>query len=293
MLGLNPNLKKAALQRVAFFFLIMIQMGAAPKVAVGKSPITRAQEFLVNRNRQSAISVLQQARNSNLKAEEKEELNEALKDVATRFLTDKGQRSFELGISQLPLQANSALTHLREAEALEDGNFQILEAMLRASLAAEDCKAALKLLPKLTPLSAVMPQILELELQAYWCLERNEDVELLLKRKALESKLSLTMQKVASAWLKWKNQESDKAIAGLREAAASDAKNPAILYWLWRIEKEQEMDAQAAALAFSKRCRGYEAEFRRHSSSMIEMCLHLPAVEAYLKAKGAENPDAN
>lgn len=259
----------------------------------GKIAMARAQELFLNKNRQGAVKILLDARPSTtIKTTDREELNEAIKETATRFLTDKGQRSFELGISELPLQSQMALTHFREAQTLEDGNTQISEAIVRGLLAADDCKGAQKEMATLLPYNAIFAQIIELEVQLAWCLEDVAEVEALTKRKPLDQKLNSNVLKVASAWLKWRQNENDKAMVLLREAVAADSKNPAVLYWLWKIEKDQDLDAQAAATAFAKRCRNSEAAFRRRSSPMIEMCLHLSEVEAYLKAKGAESADA-
>ena len=272
----------------AFSFL------GSPKcfAAGGKEAIARAQELFLNKNRQAAVKVLLQARTAGgMKATEREELNESLKESATRFLTDKGQRSFELGISELPMQATIALTHFREAQTFEDGNVQIKEALVRGLMAAEDCKSARKEMEQLAPLASALPQLVELELEVAWCLDDVTEVENLIKRKASEQKPSPQLLKLATAWLKWRQNEAERSILLLREVIAVESKNPAALYWLWVIQKEQNLDAQAAATAFSKRCRNHEVEFRRRSSPMIEMCLHLNEVEAYLKTKGAENAD--
>jgi hypothetical protein len=289
---LNTRAAFLTLGGVALSFLINTNIWAA-KVSTTKEAVARAQELFLHKNRQAALKILLQARQTNApsKGPERDELNEAFKDAATRFLTDKGQRSFELGISQLPAHSSSALTHLREAEATEDGNAQVQEAIVRSQIAAEDCKGAAKTLQELKDFAIALPQIPELELQVGWCTEDLSGVELLIKRKAPETKLTVSLSKVANAWVKWRQSEPEKALSLLREVVATDSRNPAVLYWLWKIEAAQDQDAQAAAAAFAKRCRNHEAEFRRRSSSMIEMCLHITEVEAYLKSKGAENPD--
>ncbi|MGE0762909.1 MAG: tetratricopeptide repeat protein [Bdellovibrionales bacterium] len=290
---------RATIQWVALFLFLKAPFAMAkPPVPPAKAPdfkdvLAQAQELLLNKKRNEALQKLQQLRAQNsLKPTEREELNEATKEIATRFLTDKGQRSYELGLSRLPAQAATALTHLRAAELLEDGNAQIQEAVVRALLANEDCKTAAKEAAVLQSLSAVFSQLQELQMQIAWCLDDAAEVESLLKRKAAENRLTPHLQKLAAAWLKWRQKDPERAVTLLREVVATDPKNPAALYWLWRVQKEQDLDAQAAAAAFTKRCRLYEVEFRRRTSPMIEMCLHFNEVEAYLKAKGAEGADA-
>ena len=267
-------------------------VGAAdPRPAAFKEPIEKVQSLLLNRKRIEALNRLTEIKP--LKAAEKKEWAELAFDVATRFLTDKGQRSFELGQSQIPGQGASAIKHLMEAKALEEGNYQIEVAIARVHIAQEDCAAAKATLEALNSEVAMAAEIHELLLQSAWCLEDQLMADNLIRKKTVDTKLSLALIRTHQAWVKWRQKEPERALALLKEAISQDPRNPAVLYWLWRVEKDQELEAEAVAQVFVKRCRGRDADIRRRTFSMVEFCLRLMEVEAYLKGKGADTQDGN
>jgi hypothetical protein len=149
------------------------------------------------------------------------------------------------------------------------------------------------MLEPLLPELAMGAEIQELMLQAAWCLEDQTLADAITRKKLNDVKLSPALVKANQGWAKWKLKEPDKALSFLKEAIAAEPRNPAVLYWLWRIQKEQDLNGEPAAQAFANRCRAREADIRRRTFSMVEFCLRLAEVEAYLKGKGAETQDAN
>lgn len=284
-------MKRAVLTTALFIFSASGNSSAKPNAAY--AAIEKAQSLLLHRKRQEALTALADIKNSPLTPGEKKELAEFAQEAATRFLTDKGQRSFELGQSQIPFQAANALKHLKEAQALEDGNYQIEVALARVNLIQEECTAAKTILEPLFPELAMGAEIQELLLQVAWCLEDQTLAEAVTRKKSNEVKLSPALVKANQGWMKWKLKEPEKALNFLKEAVAAEPRNPAVLYWLWRIQKDQDLSGEPAAQAFANRCRAREADIRRRTFTMVEFCLRLAEVEAYLKGKGAETQDAN
>lgn len=278
---------------MAALFLFMTAGPATAKPTPFTAAMEKAQNLLFHRKRQEAIKVLVNLREGHLAGPEKREFAELSQEVATRFLTDKGQRSFELGQSQIPLQAASALKHLKEAQALEEGNYQIEVAMARIHLIQEDCATAKTILEPLHAELAMGQEILELLLQAAWCLEDQALADSTVRRRGPEAKLSAALIKANQGWAKWKQKEPERALSLLKDAVGAEAQNPATLYWLWKIQKERDLNAESAAQAFTNRCQAREVDIRRRTFSMVEFCLRLAEVEAYLKGKGAETADGN
>jgi hypothetical protein len=256
--------------------------------------LAKAQGLLVSRQRREALKELTQSKDLiGLKPAAKKEITEAIREAAVRFLTDKGQRSFELGQSQIPLQAANSLKHLREAQKLEDGNYQVELAVARVHIVRDDCAAAKVLLGQLDPEVALATEIVELQLITAWCLEDDVQAESLIRKKPVDAKIATGLVRTNQAWLKWRQKDPEKALGLAKEAISLDAQNPATLYWFWRIQKENDLNASAVAQAFVKRCQGREVDIRRRSFSMVEFCLRLPEVEAYLKGQGADSQDGN
>ncbi len=258
--------------------------------------LERAQDLFVHKRRKEALRLLLDSKSLlSGKAAEREAVRDGIVDVATRFLTDKGQKAFELGQSQLPAQAGLALASLREAESLEDGNLQVGLAMIRAHLVSDDCRAAKKVLDAHAELIPYLMELQEVEIQLAWCLEDSSTAEIVGRRKLSEQKLSSANLKINSAWLKWNKSDLDKAAQLAKEAVQMEPQNPAVLYWLWKIQKERDMveESIAPAQALVQTCRAKEPNVRRRSGTMIEMCLRSSEVEAYLKAKGVESNEGS
>ncbi len=266
-------------------------VNAIVKKSAFNDAIEKVQSLLLNKKRVEAIKFLIEIKPT--KAAEKKEWAEVSQDVATRFLTDKGQRSFELGQSQIPAQGANALKHLNEAKALEEGNYEVEVAIARVHLIQDDCKSAKTVLGALNPEMAMASEIQELLLQVVWCLDDQTEAEVIARKKGSDVKIPQVLMRTNQAWLKWKLKEPDRALSLLREAVTQDPQNPAILYWLWRVEKDQDLDAEPVAQVFVKRCRARDADIRRRTFSMVEFCLRLTEVEAYLKGKGADTQDGN
>jgi hypothetical protein len=279
------SLKKAVSIGAAFFISI------AAHAATVSDEIAKSHELLLNKDRIKAIENLRRYRSlqgQNLKANEKTELNEALVEISTRFLSDKGQRLYELGLSKLPSQPAEAISTLKLAEKEENGNIQIALSLARAQFIAEDCQAAKKTLIPLLEGAALTGETHELLLLVYFCLDDAEAIEALLKKKTNEFRMPPLELKLAQGWLRRRAKEYERARSFLREAHQIDGQNPAVLYWTWRIEKDLSLDTQPAGDSYVTRCRGKEADVRRHLAPMIEGCLKLSEVEADLKQRASE-----
>lgn len=281
---------------VALLLLVSAAWAETKVKEPSSNVLARAQDLFVHKRRKEALRLLLDAKALvSGKATEKEAIKEGIIDVATRFLTDKGQKAFELGQSQLPAQASLALASLREAEGQEDGNLQIGLAIIRTYLVNDDCRAAKKVFDAFIELVPFSTELQEVELQLAWCLEDLTLCEGAGRRKTAEQKLSATNLKVNSAFLKWNKGELEKAAQTAKEAVALEPQNPAALYWLWKIQKDRELleETMPPAQAFVQTCRAKEPNVRRRSGTMIEMCLRSSEVEAYLKSKGVENNEGS
>lgn len=293
-----PNRRSISIYGAASFLvaLLISDVGAwaADKAQPPSQVVRRAQDLALHHRRKEALKLLEENLLLALaKTSERESLRETLADLANRFISDKGQRGFELGQSLLPAQPAQALHHFQEAEKLEDGNLQVALGMVRAHLAADDCRAAEASLEGLEHLYSVSAALQELAIEVAWCREDQSKVEALIKVAPGDQRLSAATIKTANAWIKWMSSDAVKAASLIREAVAADPQNPAALYWLWRVEKDTDRDPDEvtvpAAQAFLQRCRGKEREIRRRQAALIEMCLRVAEVEAYLKTRPTEN----
>jgi hypothetical protein len=257
---------------VALAFFVSTTNGASTEI------ISRAQKLLLEKKRTEAIALLTSVPPT------KTENIEALKEVAERFLTDKGQRSYELGLSQLPRNLAIAEKHFQAAQEMENGNLLVELGLIRNHIFQDQCQLARQRITGIKALQIISPTLVELELQIQWCLEDIQSIP--------SPRLSGALQKIHQAWLKWRNKEFDLAYKLAKDAIALEPKNPAVLFWLWKVQKDLNTSALATAEAFVDRCRSGDAEIRRRASSMIEFCLRSSEVESYLNSLGRDNQNA-
>lgn len=253
------------------------------------SPFLQAQDLLLKKKRQLAVKLLLKAQPPMSRPKDREVWLETLTDISTRFLTDQGLKSYELGTSQVPRNLKIAENHFHEAESVEDENLDVQLALARVQLMSEECQKSKLILLNIKALSMIRLQINELLLQVDLCLKDEPSVETFLKRKMMDSKLESITNKVAQGWLKLQAKDFLKAQSHLKEALNSEPSHVGALYWLYVTQRELDNEEFSAAEAFQRNCRNFEEDIRRRNRPMIEYCLHLPEVEAYLKANKKEN----
>ena len=114
---------------MSWLSLFLLSLWAADPVS---SAIDQAQGLALKNDRQGAARVLSQALESTRPPlRGRARLIEALDSVSKVFITDKGQKLFEAGQSTIFENPDGALSQLREAQALEDGNVLIQNSIAR------------------------------------------------------------------------------------------------------------------------------------------------------------------
>lgn len=275
-------LNEAATLVVALFFAFPIN-GLAKNLKL-KEVLGRAQQKFLARQRVGALRILREIGVESLGPTEKEEWLEAEKVMATRFFSDKGQKLYEQGLSQLMDQPQLALGSLNEAQKIEQSHVLVAIAQIRAKYATEDCSAAKKILDdEDVPFQVLGSESAELRLLVGICLKDSAVVEALLKRNSSENPLSAVMQKLAAAWLKYLEEESEKAEALLKEARALESQNLAVLYFGAKWPLGSNMKSKDEGEKFLQRCKDFAQSVRRRTISMAELCYRRAEIENELK----------
>jgi hypothetical protein len=105
-------------------------------------PLAKARELLLQKDRVAAAQVLQTAIGESKRDGERNELIRELQNIGNLFLTEEGQKSFELAESLLYSAAGGVEGRYEEALTKEPGNVQVLLGLARAKLAKNDCSGA-------------------------------------------------------------------------------------------------------------------------------------------------------
>ncbi len=132
--------------------------------------IEQSQKFMLEKNRQKALQVLNQSLEGlPQKSRSRARLLESVQQLSSTFFTDKGQRLFEAAQSSVFENPEVGMARYREALALEDNNLLVLMALAHAQLAKQDCSGALQTLGLARQLTAHLQEPQLLEMQAYIC----------------------------------------------------------------------------------------------------------------------------
>ncbi len=283
---------RANFRASAFAFALSLSLSAAfagEKNHPENIAISSAQELFLKKKRQLALRLLLKSPPQLSQSKMREGWQSVAQDMATRFFTDQGQKSYELGVSQLPRNLRTAEAHFKEAKEIEDGNLDVDLGLLRAQIMSEECQNAKITLLAVKPLILIAPQISDYEVQIAICLKDEALIEVFLKRKIVDAKIDSPLNRLATGWLKLQAKDLIRAQTAFKDLIGLEPTNPAALYWLFVTQRELEANAVAAAEAFSKNCRNFEEDIRRRKRPLIEYCLHLPEIEAYLKSNKSEN----
>ena len=280
--------KRAVLLRVA---LSLLSFSASAKTGVTQT-IEQAQAMLVQNHRIEALNHLSTAlAASGLLPADRRRLLEVQEQIATRFVTDAGQKVFELAQTQLFANPQQALRRLKEAEALEPGNLAIGLATVRAHLLREACDDAQKAIDDLQVLKITNNSVAELTLSALNCSEKYDELAKVLTRFSVSLKGSAALIKLTQARSQLKNGETQKALDLLREGLVLDTQFPLNLYWFWKVSQKLGEEADGRAEEYVRLCKSPTPQLRRKYLNSPEICLRITEVEAYLKTRPAETSE--
>lgn len=251
--------------------------------------IAKAQRLFLNSKRSLATQVLRDALlKEKTGTPTHKELSDTLREMSMRFLTDRGQKLFELGETLSQQNPKGAADRYREALAVEDNNTQALLALGLVLLAQQKCEEAEK------PLNDAI-----LEYPGYWeaqlllaptllCLERTQEFSTQLSK--LEK-----MEGVPKWWVKYYrarflfNEEQPLAAKALFENIRTEEKSfPESYYWIWSLEKDSVPPLQSSAQRYVRICKNLSSKIRGQFKYEPNLCRETEKVDVWLKAHSAQ-----
>lgn len=270
--------------KALFLFLCLAIKGVA--AGAEQPAITKAQKLFLESNRSKATLVLREAM-----LKEKpgtpayRELSDALKELSARFLTDRGQKLFELGETLSLQNPKGAADRYRDALTVEDKNTQVLLALSIALLAQQKCGEAEK-----TLMDAVHENPNNWEAQlllapTLLCLERGPEVsEQLARMEKIEA--------IPKWWLKYfrarylLSEEQPLAARASLESVRSEEKSfPESYYYLWSAEKETLPPPLLMAQKYVGFCKNLSTKARAQFKFEPNLCRETEKVDVWLKSQ--------
>lgn len=269
------------------FFLIFVftVANAAPAV------VSEARDKLVReKNRQAATELLVRSIHSEKGKPEQQELLKELDKLSTVFLSNEGQRLFELAESIRHAGQPGYTVKYEEALKLEDANWSVLLGHALGLLREQNCRAAEEVLNLARKIHPYKSETRLLLFRAQVCRE-----EPLLTIKIV-SEASIDKGLILYKWIvlaqkSYVDGRHEEALRYAREAIKTDEKFPTGYYWAWKAlsndtEAKSGLDEAQRYLSL---CKGLSPALRRKYNLEPLLCVDLDAVESYIKKGESRN----
>ncbi len=238
--------------------------------------ITQARELLLKKDRVGAAQILVEALSKST-GSAKIEIAQELGRLTTVFMTEQGQKNYELAESMLYEAQSSAEAKYEESLVLEPGNVQVLLGLVRAKLAAGECSAAQETLNEIEKISPISPEQKIFHYKTVLCLKKpliavendpafKGDLKVALKLVQIESLYS--MQKIK------------EALAHLKDIHLSPL--PEVSYWQYKLHENEPALGIEAAQKYADACKSISPAMRRQFKIEPRLCKKTEEVEEYI-----------
>lgn len=264
-----------------FILLVLAVLAAAVAGAQDTpKPVARAREKLMQKDRLAAAKTLLAAINDNKREAERSELLKELKNISGVFLTDDGQKSYEMAESLLYSASPGAEAKYEEALAREPYNLQVLLGLARARMAAGDCAGAEKALTEAENVNPYSPERKLLWARANYCLRKvfrkSDDPQspelkpyfLLLQARAL-----VEDQKYREA----------QALLFKDAKELADWDMPEVYFWRYKSLAAASAEAIDHAQKYVDQCKALNSVVRRKFRWEPALCAHDRETEEFIK----------
>ena len=282
-------LKRAALIAALSFSTAAFAQLNSPARESAKDIVEKAQNLLLQRDRQQALHILSGAIRREKQKPQLQELVTALDGVATYFLSDRSQQTYEAAISLRRSDIVQAQQRLQEALLMEPDNLLLVVENARLSIARRECKQAIQLLRAWKTKFADHALLTLTQAQAEACLVNLEPTGL--KQAILFAKTNTEFT------LFWWSIVADISVSTndqgrLKEAHSYLAKNhpdyPEIDYWAAQLESKNSKKSTILK-KYLMTCKNISAAtFRRYMIDPM-ICRRVAEDEADQKVPHATN----
>jgi predicted Zn-dependent protease len=261
--------------------------GAADGVSAA---IEKAQGLALKKNRREAAQILRnEITNLPANSKNRPKLIEALAQITTIFLTDKGQRTFETGQSIMFDNPDLAMGRFNEALAMEDGNISVLQNIARLQMTKLDCEGARSTIDNARAINPYFAELALLEARDLLCLKDYEVFRE--KMKALPAPLtgwdaSFSQYLLAQDFLEQNMYK--KALELLTKVSEEQGKFPEVYYYLWKAGAGLNRDTEAWKLRYASLCKSIGPKEKKQFAQEPRLCVNLKEVEDELAKDSGE-----
>lgn len=255
--------------------LALITMAISSALAAPKA-ITSARELLLKKDRVGASQILVEAFGK-ASGPGKVEIARELERLTSVFLTEQGQKNFELAESMLYEAQSGAEAKYEEALVLEPGNVQVLMGLVRAKMTAGDCAGAEESLNEVEKINPILPEKKIFRYKTALCLKKplvgvendpafKGDLKVALKLVQIENLFNI--------------QKIKEALAHLKEIQSNPL--PEVSYWQYKLHENEPALGSEAAQKYADACKSISPSMRRQFKLEPRLCKKTEEVEEYI-----------
>ncbi len=253
--------------------------------------VVEARREMIDGHRMKAIKILTAAILKEKSVAMIKELQTERDHLAQIFLTNEGQKKYELAESSRNSGGSGFLTFYRQAMQLEPGNTRVMAGYVLGLLTAKDCGEALTIISQIQGIDPSMAELRYLKFRAELCsnpsaLTAKDDTRL------AQSSLSPLYINIARAQEEYLRGNMKSALRFAREAMKIDSKFPQSYYWAFKVLSKDGRGVDEAQ-RFLYLCRGVNAEVRRHYTYEPRLCTQTDEVEQALKTEEAKKNETD
>ena len=288
-------MRAAIMQKFQIFLVIL-----TASLAIGSKPATTptaaatrvaraialAHQKLLDGHRLSAIKILQAAIVTAKKQAFTAQLQAEITRLSGVFLTNDGQRKFELAESERHSGGSEFLSKYEDALRLEPGNTRVMAGYILGLIAKNDCQKALAIAAKIRLIDPNMPELIYLTFRAQLCANPSALTE---KNDAdLDSDKALALyRKNVRAQEEYLRGNYEKAAGFARAAMKIDDKFPQSYYWAFKAAQPGGGGVDDAE-RFLYLCKGINAETRRRYNYEPLLCAQADEAEQFVQKTEAK-----
>lgn len=285
----SQNLLKATLIGVAFCF-VFPALSEFPDLPAS---IKQARESLMNGKRKKALSMINYMITSEENTGKNQEFIEEGRRLATFFITENGQKLFELGESMSDTNPLLAEEKYKESLKTEGPNLKILNALSLLKLRSNQCDEARQWNQKALDTFDRMVEVQAVALQVMACEDNFEGISKKLEGYKEDSPvLKIPVVQLLKARAKIQSGMTKEGLEILR--LASEGKNtfPDVWYWRWKLDPEQGHIQRTYLEKYITICKKMTPRLKRKYRESGVVCEKLPEAEKALKKSGANSDES-
>ena len=260
---------------VLFALISSNSFAAAP---VSKA-IQTARQLILKKDRVGALALLTTALEKEAhKPKGRAEVLREMDRLSKVFLSEEGQKNFELAESILYSGKPGSAEKYEEALTIENMNAEVLLGLVRSRLFEGNCSAASAALLQIDKINPFLPERKILKLKTELCLKQNIfGVE---TDPAFKDELK-TEYKLVQAEIYFNQQKLKESAQALKEI--TDGKMPEVAYWNFKIHEPHAAEAVPYAEKYLDLCKDVTAVQRREYKLEPLLCKRTEEVVTYLK----------